>query len=103
MEIRRDSYLEKLISRKNNTLIKVITGVRRCGKSYLLNEIFYHHLLNSGVDKSHIIRFAFDSAEDLNLIGENPVQMQKENRGANPEKFISYIHSQVINDGMYYL
>ena len=45
MEIRRDFYLDKLIRRKNNGLIKVITGIRRCGKSYLLNNIFYNHLL----------------------------------------------------------
>ena len=43
MDIRRDFYLEKLIKRKNNGLIKVITGIRRCGKSYLLNNIFYQH------------------------------------------------------------
>lgn len=48
MEIRRDFYLDKLIKRKNNGLIKVITGIRRCGKSYLLNNLFYHHLLESG-------------------------------------------------------
>ena len=45
MEIRRDFYLDKLIKKKNNGLIKVITGIRRCGKSYLLNRFFYHHLL----------------------------------------------------------
>ena len=50
MEIRRDFYLDKLIKRKNNGLIKVITGIRRCGKSYLLNNLFYHHLLEGGVD-----------------------------------------------------
>ena len=44
MEIRRDFYLDKLIKRKHNGLIKVITGIRRCGKSYLLNNLFYHHL-----------------------------------------------------------
>ena len=55
MDIRRDFYLEKLIKRKNNGLIKVITGIRRCGKSYLLNNIFYHHLLDSGVEADHII------------------------------------------------
>ena len=50
MEIRRDYYLEKLIKRKNNGLIKVITGIRYCGKSYLLNNLFYNHLIESGVD-----------------------------------------------------
>ena len=103
MEIRRDFYLDKLIKRKNNGLIKVITGIRRCGKSYLLNTIFYHHLLESGVDKSHIIRFAFDSADDLFLIGESLIQIEKEKRGVNPEKFMAYIRTQIVDDEMYYL
>ena len=67
MEISRDFYLDKLIKRKHNGLIKVITGIHRCGKSYLLNNLFYHHLLNNGVNDDHIIRFAFDSADDLCL------------------------------------
>ena len=54
MDIRRDFYLEKLIERKHNSLIKVITGIRRCGKSYLQNTIFYHHLPEQGVDVNHI-------------------------------------------------
>ena len=103
MEISRDFYLEKLIKRKNNGLIKVVTGIRRCGKSFLLNNLFYHHLLESGVDTDHIIRFAFDSADDLHLIGESLIQMNKEKRGADPEKFTAYIRAQVANDGMYYL
>ena len=102
MEIRRDFYLEKLIKRKNNGLIKVVTGIRRCGKSFLLNNLFYHHLLESGVDTDHI-RFAFDSADDLHLIGESLIQMNKEKRGADPEKFTAYIRAKVANDGMYYL
>ena len=103
MEIRRDFYLDKLIKRKNNGLIKVITGIRRCGKSYLLNTIFYHHLLESGVDASHIIRFAFDSADDLYLIGESLIQIEKEKRGVDPEKFTAYIRSKITDSGMYYL
>lgn len=103
MEIRRDYYLEKLIKRKNNGLIKVVTGIRRCGKSFLLNNLFYHHLLESGVDTDHIIRFAFDSADDLHLIGESLIQMSKEKRGADPEKFTAYIRTKVADDGMYYL
>ena len=81
----------------------MITGIRMCGKSYLLNTIFYHHLLECGVDSEHIIRFAFDSGEDLHLIGENLIQMEKEKRGAEPEKFMTYIHSRIIDGGMYYL
>lgn len=103
MEIRRDYYLEKLINRKNNGLIKVVTGIRRCGKSFLLNNLFYHHLLESGVDTDHIIRFAFDSADDLHLIGESLIQMSKEKRGADPEKFTAYIRTKVADGGMYYL
>ena len=103
MEISRDFYLEKLIKRKNNGLIKVVTGIRRCGKSFLLNNLFYHHLLESGVDTDHIIRFAFASADDLHLIGESLIQMNKEKRGADPEKFTAYIRAKVANDGMYYL
>ena len=103
MEIRRDYYLEKLVKRKNNGLIKVVTGIRRCGKSFLLNNLFYHHLLESGVDTDHIIRFAFDSADDLHLIGESLIQMSKEKRGADPEKFTAYIRTKVADGGMYYL
>ncbi len=103
MDIRRDFYLEKMIKRKNNGLVKVITGIRRCGKSYLLNHIFYHHLLDSGVPTDHIIRFAFDSADDLYLIGESLIQIEKEKRGVDPEKFMAYMRSKVTDDGMYYL
>ena len=103
MEIRRDFYLDKLIKRKHNGLIKIISGIRRCGKSYLLNTIFYHHLLESGVEKDHIIRFAFDSADDLYLIGESLIQIEKEKRGVDPEKFMAYIRTQIVDDKMYYL
>lgn len=103
MEISRDFYLDKLIKRKHNGLIKVITGIRRCGKSYLLNNLFYQHLLDSGVEADHIIRFAFDSADDLYLIGESLIQIQKEKRGVDPEKFVAYIRAQITDSGMYYL
>ena len=103
MEIKRDYYLNRLISKKGNGLIKVITGIRRCGKSFLLNTIFYRHLLDCGVSDDHIIRFAFDSANDLLLIGENLIDIQKRNRKVNPDKFVSYIQSQIIDSDMYYL
>lgn len=103
MEIRRDFYLDKLIKRKNNGLIKVITGIRRCGKSYLMNNLFYHHLRESGIDADHIIRFAFDSADDLYLIGESLIRIEKEKRSVDPEKFMAYIRSKIADDGMYYL
>ena len=92
MEIKRDFYLNKLISRKSNGLVKVITGIRRCGKSYLLNTIFYHYLAENGVDESHIIRFAFDSADDLYLIGESLIKIQKEKRRVDPEIHGIYTH-----------
>lgn len=103
MEIKRDFYLDKLIKRKQNGLIKVITGIRRCGKSYLLNTLFYHHLISTGVDESHIIRFAFDSADDLYLIGENLINLEKRHKKADPEKFMAYIRSKITDSKMYYL
>ena len=92
-----------LISLKHNGLIKVITGIRRCGKSYLLNEIFYNHLLEAGVDENHIIRFAFDSGDDLDLIGESIIEIEKENRKVNPEKFMAFVRSKITDNEMYYL
>lgn len=103
MEIKRDFYLNKLIKRQNNGLVKVITGIRRCGKSYLLNVLFYHYLIDSGVPKDHIIRFAFDSADDLHLIGENLIELENKNRKADPEKFMAYIRSKTADHEMYYL
>lgn len=103
MQIKRDFYLNKLIEKKHNGLIKVITGIRRCGKSYLLNTLFYGHLIESGVDESHIIRFAFDSADDLFLTGESLIDMERKKRGADPEKFMAYIRSKTTEEGKYYL
>ena len=103
MIIERNKYLNQLIIRKHNGLIKVITGIRRCGKSFLLNNIFYNHLINEGVDFDHIIKFAFDSFEDLNLINEKLVDFNERNYKVNPEKFITYISSQIKDDKMYYL
>ena len=64
MVIRRDRYLERLISKQNNGMIKVITGIRRCGKSYLLFNIFYDHLLASGIPEDNIICIALDDVEN---------------------------------------
>lgn len=72
-------------------------------QSCLLNNLFYHHLLESGVDADHIIRIAFDSADDLYLIGESLIQIEKEKRGVDPEKFMAYIRFKVAGEGMYYL
>lgn len=103
MEIKRDLYLKQLIDRKQNGLIKVITGVYCCGKSYLLNTLFYNYLKESGVDDSHIIKFAFDSNVDLNKIGENIITLEKKRRKVDPNKFMGYIQSEMKDEGMYYL
>ena len=101
-EIKRDYYLNQLINRRNNGLIKVVTGIRRCGKSYLLNTLFYNYLTNAGVDKSHIIKFAFDSNADLNLIGEDIINLEKEKRKVDPNKFIKFTQSKIVDNGNYY-
>jgi len=103
MEIKRDIYLKRLIERKNNGFIKIITGIRRCGKSYLLNTIFYNHLIESGVPNNHIIKFAFDSADDLLLLGEDLLELEISKRSVSPKKFIEYIKSQINDNGNYYL
>lgn len=103
MEIKRDLYLNKLIDRKQNGLIKVITGIRRCGKSYLLNTLFYNYLKSINIDDEHIIKFAFDSNKDLNLIGEDIVTLEKEKRKVDPNKFMSYVKNRMKDEGMYYL
>lgn len=103
MQIKRDFYLQKLIDRKHNQMIKVITGIRRCGKSYLLNTLFYQHLLSEGISEDHIIRFAFDSADDLLQIGESLIEIEKKNRKVDPENFMTYIRTKVVDKDMYYL
>lgn len=103
MEIKRDVYLNKLIDRKQNGFIKVITGIRRSGKSYLMNKIFYRHLLGEGISDSHIIRFAFDSADDLLLIDEDFLEITEQNRKVDPKKFMKYISAEISDDGVYYL
>ena len=103
MEIKRDFYLSKLINRIGNGQVKVITGVRRCGKSFLLNTLFYDYLLENGVPENHIIRFAFDSAEDLDLIGEDIIRLQKEDKKVDPKKFMNYIKNQCVDNDKYYL
>ncbi len=103
MQIKRDNYLNALIIRKHNSLIKVITGMRRCGKSYLLNTLFYNHLIESGVKESHIIRFAFDSADDLALIGEDLLKVVESGKKVDANKFIEYINNQIKDNEMHYL
>ena len=105
MEIKRNVYINRLINRKHNGFVKVITGIRRCGKSYLLNTLFYNQLISEGIDKEHIILFAFDSADDLIMIGEDPILLanSKEDRKVDPKKFLKYVSSRIMDDKMYYL
>jgi len=105
MEIKRDVYLSRLIDRKHNGFIKVITGIRRAGKSYLLNTLFYHHLIGEGVKSDHIVRFAFDSADDLLRIGEDPIALdaEKKPRKVDPRKFLAFLQSKTTESGMYYI
>ena len=71
MEIKRDHYLEQLISKMNNRLVKVVTGMRRCGKSYLLFNIFKEYLSSKGIDKNHIIEISFDTFESKKFCDPN--------------------------------
>lgn len=75
MEIRRDRYLNKLIAKKQNGMIKIVTGIRRCGKSYLLNHLFRQHLLASGVGEEDIVILSLD--EDVNAKYRNPFELGK--------------------------
>ena len=105
MEIKRDFYLDKLIRKMNNGFIKVITGIRRCGKSYLLNTIFYNYLIERGVDEEHIIKFAFDSGDDLLKIGEDLLDLDilSGERLVDPKKFLDYIKDKAQTKDKYYI
>ena len=73
MEIQRDSYLEQLKIRKDNGMIKIITGIRRCGKSYLLFVLFKKYLLEIGIEQDHIIEIALDGIESEEMTGIHSV------------------------------
>ena len=103
MEIKREKYLNALKLRMHNGMIKVITGLRRSGKSYLMNVIFYRYLLDSGVPEDHIIRFSFDSADDLSLIGEDFLEVNSLQKKADPRKFMAFIKARILDDKPYYL
>lgn len=109
MEYSRDVYLNRLIARKQNGLIKVITGARRAGKSYLLNELYYRHLLNDGVPSTNIIRFAFDSDEDLDLLDsyysdeQTKIERSSDVFVVNAKKFRAYIKDKTNDTEMFFL
>ena len=87
--IERNECLRKLIDRMGNGRIKVITGIRRCGKSYLLFNIFYNYLLENGVDKSHIIALQLDDRSNIKF--------------QNPEYLYDFVHNQITDNGKYYV
>ncbi len=89
MDIKRDSYLQKLISREKNGMIKVITGVRRCGKSYLLFNIFHRYLLQKGIDEAHIIEIALDDRSNIKL--------------RNPDHMLIYVKEKIKDNKNYYI
>lgn len=89
MRINRDKYLNELISKMHNKMIKIITGIRRCGKSYLLNEIFFDYLTSLGVNENHIIRISLEDLENEHL---------KDAYVLN-----EHVKSLIIDDQMYYL
>ena len=89
MEIRRDYYLKELIDRIDNGLIKIITGIRRCGKSYLLNVIFKNYLIEQGIGEDHIIQLSLD---------EN-----KNKKYLNPDILDEYIRSLIKDENKYYI
>ena len=107
--IKRDQYLNEIISKKHNGFIKVITGLRRSGKSFLLNTLFYDDLNKSGIKKDHIIKFAFDDSDDVDLLDayypEEKTRFKDENGYyvINSKKFRAYIKDKIVDDGMYYL
>lgn len=103
MEIERNKYLGMLEIRRHNGFVKVITGIRRCGKSYLMNDLFYRKLKEDGVKESHIIKFAFDSAEDLLLIGEDLQELASRKKKVDPKKFMAYVSQRMTDGDMYYL
>ena len=87
--IKRDDYLRRLIDKKENGLIKVITGIRRCGKSFLLFNLFYDYLINSGVNEEQIITIALD--DDLFVDYRDPDELSK------------YIRGKIVNKDLYYI
>ena len=101
--IPRPVYLEKLKTRMWNDSIKVITGIRRSGKSFLLRTIFHDYLMASGIREKNIVMFAFDSAIDLEKIGEDLIELEKTKRKVDYKKFINYISTLVSSKEKYYL
>ena len=88
-EIKRDVYLNKIIEKRENGLIKIITGIRRCGKSYLLDPLFKNYLLESGVKEDHIIKLDLDE--------------RKNNKFLDPDQLDQYIRDLIKDNDQYFL
>ncbi|MEE1112580.1 MAG: ATP-binding protein [Bacteroidales bacterium] len=89
MEIKRDKYLQQLIESRQNGFIKVVTGIRRCGKSYLLNVLFYKYLLANGISEDHIIRIDLEDRLNKDL--------------RNPDTMLHYVHNRIKDKDLYYI
>jgi len=89
MEIKRDFYLNELINRMDNGLIKIVTGIRRCGKSYLLDPIFKEYLIDQGVNKDHIIKLSLDERINRKFL--------------DPDVLDQYIRGLIIDEKKYYI
>ena len=89
MEIRRDRYLERLIAHKGNGRVKIVTGIRRCGKSYLLFQLFKRHLIETGVKLNHIIEIQLEDRSNKEL--------------RNPDVCLAFIKKQIKDQKPYYL
>jgi predicted AAA+ superfamily ATPase len=89
MKIERKKYLDELVSLRHNGMIKVITGMRRCGKSYLLFELFREYLEQNGVEQNHIIQVNLEDYDNRDL--------------RNPNNLYSYVKSRIIDDEMHYV
>lgn len=89
MDIKRDKYLEDLINRMHNGMIKIVTGIRRCGKSYLIFTIFKNYLKEQGVDESHIVAIELDQ--------------RKDKKYRDPDVILEYIESRIVDEGQYYI
>ena len=89
MEIKRDYYLKELIDRIDNQLIKILTGIRRCGKSYLLNVLFKNYLIEQGTDENHIIQLSLDENQNKKYL--------------EPDVLDEYIRSLIKDGNKYYI
>ena len=88
-EIPRPKYLQSLINKKENGLVKVVTGIRRCGKSYLLDPIFKDYLLEQGIKEDHIIKIDLDDRENKSYL--------------DPDELYKFVKSSIKDDNMYYV